>query len=95
VLLILAWINIGLCMFNLLPLFPLDGHHMLREALPVRSHQGFMAWQLRYGRLLLIGLIMGPDLLSLLTGNPNIPDPLMIAMSGIRKLVLGVMGIGL
>ena len=54
--------NICLCMFNLLPLFPLDGHHILREQLPRRLQRGFMEWQMRYGRFVLMGIIMGPYL---------------------------------
>ena len=55
--------NLGLCVFNLLPLFPLDGHHILREMLPERMHCGFMAWQTRYGVVLLATLIFGPRVL--------------------------------
>jgi Zn-dependent protease len=62
-LLYLITANICLCFFNLIPLFPLDGHHIARELLPPWKQQGFMQWQLTYGQKLLMGLIFGPWLL--------------------------------
>ena len=62
----LVIINTCLIAFNLVPLFPLDGHHVLREALPARMHYGFMDWQRRFGRPLLIGLLVAPWLLRLM-----------------------------
>ena len=62
----LLWLmiaNICLCTFNMLPLFPLDGHHILRELLPPGKQADFMQWQLRYGRYVLMGVIFIPRLL--------------------------------
>ena len=56
-------INLCLIVFNLIPLYPLDGHHVLREMLPARMHTDFMEWQRRFGRYLLLGLLLGPWLL--------------------------------
>ena len=53
-------VNLVLCIFNLVPLFPLDGHHVLREMLPATRQIDYMRWQLRFGRLLLLGLIFAP-----------------------------------
>jgi len=64
-------INLVLCLFNLIPLFPLDGHHILRESLPKTDQRvRFMAWQMRYGRILLLALIFGPRLASFLLRRP-------------------------
>lgn len=57
-------VNLILCIFNLIPLFPLDGHHILRESLPVHMRAGFMQWQVRYGQILLLALIFVPRLLN-------------------------------
>ncbi|MFW6132317.1 MAG: site-2 protease family protein [Planctomycetota bacterium] len=59
--------NLGLFMFNLIPLFPLDGHHILREALPTTNHRvQFMQWQMRYGAIALAVLIFAPRVLEMM-----------------------------
>lgn len=75
VLVTLLVVNIGLCVFNLLPLFPLDGHHILREILPAGKQAGFMHWQGKYGVPVLILLMAGPGLLSQML-RQDVPDPL-------------------
>ena len=69
-LLLTLQVNIVLVVFNLLPLFPLDGHHIVRELLPWQHQQDFMHWQVRFGRFVLLGLLIAPRL------SPNIPNPL-------------------
>lgn len=64
-------INLLLFTFNMIPLFPLDGHHILREQLPGDMQAGFMRWQLQYGRYGLMLLIMGP-MIARMFGQPII-----------------------
>jgi len=95
ILLITLLVNVCLCVFNLVPLFPLDGHHVVREILPDRTQVGFMRWQLQYGRILLIALIVGPRLVRMLTNLPA-PDPLGYVFDlalGLASRMLGVPGL--
>ncbi len=58
--------NLCLFIFNLLPLYPLDGHHIVREQLPGNMQAPFMRWQLQYGRWLLMAIILLPYLAAFL-----------------------------
>ena len=49
--------NIGLGIFNLLPIPPLDGSHILENILPTRASYKYREFR-RYGPLVLIGIIM-------------------------------------
>jgi Zn-dependent protease len=89
--------NVGLAVFNLLPLWPLDGHHVVRELLPGGRQREFMQWQLRYGRFLLLGLLVGPRLLSLAAGR-EVFDPIgylygraLVATIGVLELPQAVL----
>jgi Zn-dependent protease len=63
-------VNVALCVFNLIPLFPLDGHHIVREQLSPLGKQSFMEWQGRYGQFVLMALIVGPRFLEV--ANPKL-----------------------
>ena len=56
-------INLSLLLFNIIPLYPLDGHHVVRELLPWPHRASFMDWQGRVGRYVLLGLVALPWLL--------------------------------
>jgi Zn-dependent protease len=77
-------VNVLLAIFNLIPLFPLDGHHVVRELLPPDDSQRFMQWQVRYGQIALLALVFGPALLSRITGR-YVPSPLSFVYSHARE----------
>jgi Zn-dependent protease len=69
-------VNLSLALFNLLPIFPLDGSHVAKNLLPRRQAYRFSVFSERYGALLLFGLLfvgyvshVSP--LSLLIGIPR------------------------
>ena len=47
-----------------------ERNHILRELLPPYQRAGFMQWQMRFGRVVLMALIFIPRFL------PGIPDPI-------------------
>jgi Zn-dependent protease len=64
-------INLGLMLFNLIPIGPLDGVKVLAAFLPPHVSRNFMDFQLRYGMIMLLLLIMfGRDLLGIIIGPP-------------------------
>ncbi len=55
----ITWINIILFFFNLIPLPPLDGFHILRELLPQRQYR--LVWFLeKYSTIILLLIIVTP-----------------------------------
>jgi len=69
-------INIGLALFNLIPIAPLDGSHILSSLLPVDKARRYDLFMARYGFLILLGLIfMAPtlhiDILGMILGPPR------------------------
>ena len=57
VLIYMILMNTGLGLFNLLPIPPLDGSHVLENILPTRPSERYREFS-RYGPLVLIGIIM-------------------------------------
>jgi len=53
-------INLTLIIFNLIPLYPLDGHHVVRELLPRRMRADYMDFQRRLGGPLLLAMLVLP-----------------------------------
>ena len=50
------WLNLVLCFFNLIPIPPLDGSHLLYHALPPRAGTWYRGLQ-RFGYLPLFALM--------------------------------------
>lgn len=53
----LLFMNLGLGLFNLLPIPPLDGSHVLENLLPPRAAQNYQAFG-RYGPMVILGIVM-------------------------------------
>jgi Zn-dependent protease len=51
-------VNLSLALFNVLPLFPLDGAHIVENLLPRRHADHFSLWSQRYGATILLGLLV-------------------------------------
>lgn len=86
-------VNVALCVFNFLPLFPLDGHHIAREMLPSRMQEPFMRWQVRFGAMVLLVLLFGPRLLSMLSGGKTYFNPVGTIIWIVADFFTGLMGV--
>jgi Zn-dependent protease len=53
----LLFMNIGLGLFNLLPIPPLDGSHIMENLLPPRAAQKYREFG-RYGPIIILGIVM-------------------------------------
>ena len=53
----LLFMNIGLGLFNLVPIPPLDGSHVLENLLPLRAAQKYREFG-RYGAIIILGIVM-------------------------------------
>ena len=57
-LLIMVQVNISLAIFNLIPIYPLDGSHILLNLLPWKTAQAYTQFMQRYFVYVFIGLII-------------------------------------
>ena len=63
----LVTINLSLCIFNLIPIPPLDGYHVLENLLIRRVNPKFFLYFERYGNFILIALLLTGALTGLLS----------------------------
>lgn len=56
---IFIWTNIVLCLFNLIPLPPLDGFHIVRDLLPHKQRMSFYQVE-KHGMFILMVLVITP-----------------------------------
>jgi Zn-dependent protease len=70
-------INFGLGVFNLVPIFPLDGSHILQNLLPLNAAVRFAAMN-RYGPIALMMFILGNLALSQTTGIDLLATPTLL-----------------
>lgn len=76
-----VYINLSLMFFNLLPIFPLDGSHVVRRLLPESIGEPFYRFSMQWGPMILLILIVsGRGILS------SIISPAVITMG---SLILG------
>ena len=79
-------INTVLTIFNILPIYPLDGHHVVYELLPANQKRDFMQFQRKYGLYILLGILFLPRFL-------NMPNYLSILVNWVENLVLSIFGL--
>ncbi|MBF0287320.1 MAG: site-2 protease family protein [SAR324 cluster bacterium] len=51
-------INMSLCLFNLIPLGPLDGSYVLPHFLPVDIRRKYQMWNMQYGTHAIMGMLL-------------------------------------
>jgi len=85
-------VNLALFTFNLLPLWPLDGHHVVRELLPLSAQGPFMRWQVAYGRFALAALILVPFAAREFF-DAEVFDPVYWILIHVRQAAMGVLGL--
>ncbi|MDB5038506.1 MAG: ywhC [Bacteriovoracaceae bacterium] len=68
-------LNLALAFFNLIPIGPLDGNHLLAKLLPHGASLKFSQWNAQYGSLVLFGailieMVLHIGILTILVGVP-------------------------
>jgi Zn-dependent protease len=73
-LMICVWVNLGLMCFNLLPIYPLDGSHIVRGLLPTHLAFSYHRFMQQWGMMILMLVIVaGSDaILYPLVGVPTL-----------------------
>jgi Zn-dependent protease len=83
-------VNIGLFLFNLIPIGPLDGHWLVGLLLPEPLGARFLIWSRQQGTLILFGVIIIDQVIFRSQGQPGIIGTLIWQPAQfIYKLLLG------
>ncbi|MGI8923163.1 MAG: site-2 protease family protein [Fimbriimonadales bacterium] len=83
-------LNVGLALFNLLPIGPLDGHWLLGLLMPEPMGARFMLWSRTTGTMILFGIILLDNLVLRQQGHPGILGTILYQpASYIMTLLLG------
>ena len=77
-------INVSLMIFNLIPLPPLDGSHVLLAVVDPRTSWRLRTFLTQYGSLILLGLILLPSL-------TNLPSPLRIVFEVVANPIISLL----
>jgi Zn-dependent protease len=65
-------VNLALMCFNLIPIYPLDGSHVLRGLLPTHLAYNYHRFMMQWGMMIMMLLILaGRPILTLLVGIPS------------------------
>src|SRR5215212_7348698 len=65
-------VNLALMCFNLIPIYPLDGSHIVRGLLPTHLAYSYHRFMMQWGMMLLMLLIVaGRDLLAMMVAEPS------------------------
>jgi Zn-dependent protease len=82
-------INLALCLFNLFPLGPLDGHWLLGLLMPEKPRHYWYKFNAQVGTIALIVLVIGSQLMSS-RGGPDILGMIIITpLSALFKMITG------
>lgn len=65
-------VNLGLALFNLIPIAPLDGSWILMAILPPATAARYRSWMMAYGSMLFLGIVLlAPKVLWIIIGPPR------------------------
>lgn len=85
-------VNIGLAIFNLIPLYPLDGYHILYALLPGRQAMSF-AKSAPYGPTIILAIFFLLPLIGQIAGGSTLFDIPLYILLGARSLMSLIAGI--
>ncbi len=70
---VFASVNIGIAIFNIIPLYPLDGYQVLYTLLPSKQAVQYARWAAPYGPFIILAFFFFVPFLARLSGVDNFP----------------------